>query len=191
MKQLLIFIALISVGSTTNASSHYEKPMVDTTITFNWEEAGIGYELEISLVGAAGREGVIPGQGIESYICIKKSQIGSNRKKVSLEFKDTCNAQVSQLVFYYDNIAQRILNNGSKEFFFFYEFASDGLDSRIIKYIVVGKNRIFSSEIHLRYDEEKMNYEVSTPLLAFLDCLPQKYKGHARHDYSNVLKSVR
>ncbi len=191
MKQLLIFIALIGICSTSNANGRHKKLMADTTITFNWKEAGVSYELKISLIGDAGHEGVIPGQGIASYIHIEKSQITSKQKNVSLEFKDTCNAQVSQLLFYHDNIAQRIINNTSREFFLFYEFASDGFDPRVIKYMVVGKNRMVSSEIHLLYNEEKMTYEASTSLSEFLSSLPPKYKAHARQDYNNVLRSIR
>ncbi|WP_315820256.1 hypothetical protein [Paraflavitalea speifideaquila] len=183
MKQLLTFIAILCTCKTTSASNLDIKTITDTTIAFTWKENGERFKLEISLIGEAGPDGVIPGQTTKCYISLKKAKVSPKQNALVLKYKDTCNPQVSQLLFYDRDLVRRIIAGKSEEFFFFYEFGSDGLDPRTIKYIVVGKDRVYSSIVRLVYDEEKMSYEPATPLLKFLNALPEKYKHYARQDY--------
>jgi hypothetical protein len=187
LKRNLILILFLICQVQCYANSSMTVFGYDTTIVKEWSEGNARYKVEITIKNAAGEDGVIPGQQAESYISIKQTKTVNNRTVIVLAKKDSCDAQMLQLVFYPGCLQLKDLNSdGKKELCLLYEFAGDGFDPRKVFYVLLEGGRLYRSVITVVYKES--GFVVNTTQNRFASLLPKKFHPYLKREYNRIIK---
>ena len=187
MKKIIFFLASLMLAKTIYPAEPHLMPF-DTTIIKEWHEKNRKYKVEIIIKNAADKLGIIPGRNVECYFAINKIEINNGKERRILHFKDTCNSQAQQLVFFKNCSVQLkdINRDGKKELALIYEFAGDGFDARTVRYLLIDE-KIYSAYLKFEFNEEKIKYFPATSLEGFISYFPAKYRGTCKNEYKRII----
>jgi hypothetical protein len=182
-RNILLFILVLSFQVSCYAES-ISAFGYDSTIVKEWNEGSIRYRVEITIRNAADEKGVIPGQRTESYISIKKTRTINKRTTILMERKDSCDAQMLQLVFYTGCFQLKDLDkDGKKELYLLYEFSGDGFDDRKAFYLVLEGDKLYRSVVTVKYQGQ---FTVNTKQDRFMSSLPKKFQPYLKDEYERI-----
>ena len=186
---LFVLFVILTPISGFSLKSYYG---FDTLIVKKWKEHGVNYKVEITIKNAATSDGIIPGQQSQSFITVKKIQVKNNKEKGIFYAKDTCDAQMQQLVFYKDCMKFTDINkDGKMEVILLYEFGSDGFEDRKVHYALIENDKQLNLKLNLKYDEQKMKYLLVTSSKAFVSFLPAKFRSYGKSEFTRISRCLR